>query len=1236
MASEDGISVRQLRLKVLYTFDSENKTNCLARWPHLMDIQTAYIDEETQVGVIELKTCIQAIVSASPELVAKLGRDYTIYAYDYSEYETPLVGQGMLSWVLASASPTPDAPAHQSKTMVTGRVCKNSFGLFSKGGQETLEVKLRLVPVPTIYQNEYLSSMHKYRESSHAMPQEFDAQSWTNFVQANPGLLAAGGSGSAPPPELAPSPVDRSGIERLHQMLSEGSTPREFSNITTAEPYHADSPAHSTHAAPSRTSTPGLTRPCSQHQKRPSGDAFRPSSRASGSDTDSRRQPTPYMGRRDSTFSGYGSNDEVTEAPAPKRAKLLRADSQDRAYMNIERQPGSLRVAASTAASVRIHRPMPMNPAPTLAHASNDDPVRPPTPIPRGTTGAARPTRPSLSNLRRESSSTSQAPYTSPYAHPPETAATSPEDVRYGSAIDTPFNMPSSPPVMENMYPQTSSPLLPPLPDHDSGFMSGNLDSILDDNCIGNTLDDLETSASQVRQAPVHPKREKPTSPSQNVPQLQTNPNHCFPMSDSVVDTTANEPPPTLPPPPRRPTGSRPSSRASIRQNSKTLAPAPISQSEAERLSRQTIPASDPVRPAQTSQQQTPTWNGPMSDFPTSTTPAPMPSDYGKVRSGAGARRTKQVQARLEQCIRQGTVPPYCENCGAIETPTWRRAWSKVIQGSAQDADSCGDDPAMLFWRPEEFGPDGKTVIAFKQFKKSLADHDKDFVQLLLCNRESKRTSDCLSNLANITVACGLWLHKFKTMRPENKWNKQPPKDKGKRPTRRTKPPASTSTRSSRSKALASKRIGSSPGPMEASSPAGEDATTPADTGNDTTAANDEDAPPPSRSVSRRANSEEPPRSADKRENRWREEDAMKALHRAIQSSPARNMENRTLPFIEANLTPKPIRRSLFPASKDDDTMKTLSDASINVVRRSPRVASKQSNLTPSREGGTARLDDGPDNLFVCSDAENDPLPFPGSPTPRQKNRGVMLTPTKLNIPSSNSGSSMDGSTKRGTNSSPSRLTAEDLERASRERSGLTPCAYRISNLLKDGATQSSLQNSPRLRSFEFIGGLVLDIFDSDEDSIAQADSFYPFIPPHYETDSNWADWAAGTSISPRAAESTNDATLPNQQLDGGHTSAFKESDLLHLDPDDPILSSLLLSESSLNLHENLGDQPTTDDNSNIFDTTIANSDLLSMQPRTSGCVENPDAALASASTQEVNEKASVNVDSASSAQEAS
>jgi hypothetical protein len=49
---------------VLYTFDNENKSNCLARLPNALLIPVVSLDEDTQVGVIDLKTCIQAIVTA--------------------------------------------------------------------------------------------------------------------------------------------------------------------------------------------------------------------------------------------------------------------------------------------------------------------------------------------------------------------------------------------------------------------------------------------------------------------------------------------------------------------------------------------------------------------------------------------------------------------------------------------------------------------------------------------------------------------------------------------------------------------------------------------------------------------------------------------------------------------------------------------------------------------------------------------------------------------------------------------------------------------------------------------------------------------------------------------------------------------------------------------------------------------------------------------------------------------
>ena len=192
-------------------------------------MQTVYLDETTAIGVIELKTCIQAIVSASPELVAKLGQDYTVYAYDYSEYDTPLVGQGMLSWALASASPTPGAPAHQSRTMITGRVCKNLLGLFSNGVKETLEVKLRLVSVPTCLQSEYLQSMERYRELSSIMPTGFDQSAWQAFLLANPqiaeGKTNVGTSKNYTSMKDQLSENASTGMELLGQLLEQGLLP---------------------------------------------------------------------------------------------------------------------------------------------------------------------------------------------------------------------------------------------------------------------------------------------------------------------------------------------------------------------------------------------------------------------------------------------------------------------------------------------------------------------------------------------------------------------------------------------------------------------------------------------------------------------------------------------------------------------------------------------------------------------------------------------------------------------------------------------------------------------------------------------------------------------------------------------------------------------------------------------------------------------------------------------------
>lgn len=615
--------------------------------------------------------------------------------------------------------------------MVTGRVCKNVLGLFSKGAQETLEVRLRLVPVPTVLQVEYLESIQKYRELSNVIPHDFDAQTWTNFIRQNPDLLSRP---KPRQPSAAPSPVDQTGIESVHRMLSEGSTPRDFHSIHGNEPCQATSPAQSAFTVPSRQPSPRGNRELSerpqQQMPRYQNELIRPSSSASM--RDDYRSQAAQTARRESIQSGYGSGDETVDPQPRKRAKLYRANPGKEDF-NIERQPASLRVAASTAASVRIHRPTPVNPSnATTSRQSNDEPVRPPTPISRPSDMPRR-ARPQRSNLR-EASNQSSASYVSPYTasddHPgSDSNAGSPEVTRYQGLFEHPFTMPSSPPVLDNCIPNHSSPAF--LPEPDSGFMSGELGDLLGEN-IGTSLEESRKNVSNE------------SADNQQQPQPQVNPDqHDQSQVSENQHESLPEPPTreaaTLPPAPASAAGSRPGSRASARPPPKPLAPAPMSQSEVgQPLS--SCPQSDPVLPRGIVQRSH-TWGAPMSDFPTTDAPVPQPGDESKLghesrlRGKAGTRRMKQVQARLDKAIKEGQVPPYCENCGAIETPTWRRAYWKEMNGSEQDANDFVKDQAILFWRALE-RDEQDYVTKFKIFKKSLLDTDKGFVQITLCNRK--------------------------------------------------------------------------------------------------------------------------------------------------------------------------------------------------------------------------------------------------------------------------------------------------------------------------------------------------------------------------------------------------------------------------------------------------------------------------------------------------------------------
>lgn len=451
--------------------------------------------------MIELQTCIKAITNCSPELLNRLGQDYTVYAYDYSEYDCPLVGQGMLSKVLQAASPTPNAPAHESLQLITGRVCKNIMGLFSGGIKETLEVKLRLVPVPIAQQTEYNNTMEKYREMSKPSTPNFDPNEWNAFLQQSNQDMA----------QMASQALSNNLDNQRDGMIMEAVS--QLLNPVTQQPIldsfdQGNSADQSGNEARANVTAGGKTK-----------NGSRPNSRASV------KRPRVRKTKANSTTggntSGYEEGTDGDDGPAPKkRAKVQKtAWSNNSAFSNA---PDSLRVAAGTSGSIRMFRPIAMNPQAPASHLQ--DVPRAPTPVPQhlNQNGSQNRVLPQTS-LRRESSASqadippqiqmssypqlgsfddfangSQRTHNSPYPQlqPPEdqvrysieSAGPSPE--RNPSPVESLPNIGSSPPVMRtrpateirSSPPCPSSPVLPQMPRTDSGFMSGSLEELFGEN----------------------------------------------------------------------------------------------------------------------------------------------------------------------------------------------------------------------------------------------------------------------------------------------------------------------------------------------------------------------------------------------------------------------------------------------------------------------------------------------------------------------------------------------------------------------------------------------------------------------------------------------------------------------------------------------------------------------------------------------------------------------------------
>lgn len=703
----------------MYNLNDDDKTNCLARLPHPIPIQTAALDETTLVGVVGLRTCIQAIVSASPELIAKFGQDFTVYAYDYSEYETPLVGQGMLSRVLASASATPTAPAGTSLTMVTGRVSKNVLGLFGSNGiSETLQVKLRLVPVPTSLQGEYVESMEKSRDTSNFATQSSDANAWSNFIRQNPTFTMPQAApqpahwNALPAPSNHGSVQAQASLQGQNQVQSAPVASREAGSYFTFN--QSDMAAADPIPSSSRPGTPqGKRQQQTQPRSRPA----------------SRNGPRPGASKRRESMN---ASDAATsnQGPSKKRARVEKTNWHGPSSLESTNEP--LRKAASAAASIRGRSAVAAHPS-ASAIAAAEPANRPPTPRPS----------PSVPNLARKATTTGHdvltnksRDYHSPFNSSAQDTSGDALDSavsdgpspagNYGMEGFTPYDIPSSPPMLENASTTSSPPLLRKYTFPDSGFVSGAPDEGLeDDDMRAPDEEDIEDATrssgrdqcimSDALQGPAL-SHERSFGQSSVEDQILPAVPYCAESEPDTSPKTQQQcPSPQLKTEPLEdtnqselPVGENQSANANVDPSRLSILQPAI---------QRPVPRRD-------------------SSATSSSRAAHAESELVKALEGSGLRRKKAIQSRLQSDIAAGKFPPYCKNCGQINTPTWRKCFIRTEQGSPEDINLEDNDEGICAWEVVERAEDGN-ITSYRAIKRSLQKGEEGFEEMQLCNRRS-------------------------------------------------------------------------------------------------------------------------------------------------------------------------------------------------------------------------------------------------------------------------------------------------------------------------------------------------------------------------------------------------------------------------------------------------------------------------------------------------------------------
>lgn len=843
-------------VKVQYTFERDQQ-NCLARWPHTLQIPTIPLDERTSIGVIDLRTCLQAIAQCSPEIINQMDKDYAVYALDYSEDDTPLVGQGMLSWGLEQPNPGSE------QKMITGRVTKNMLAIFGNGVKETLEVKLKLNAVPKMQrpQTSHSSEMQRGYGSNAGTPAPTDANNeWSTFMQSNPSFGRPINGPSMPSPGLPPvgygspiqmpSPAPDARLDHFTPLPAAPTPPPLSAPMPQRMPsMSAFAPAPSSQGpAPddtAATSKPDEPAPPARPKKGKRSSSKQPSKRSTGNPVG-----RPRKNARDS--GNTSALDEATdgdEPPKKKRAKTTKADFPKGAPLDAA--PGSLRVAASTSGSLRTMRPVasggngiggnhlqevPRAPTPVPGQAPPRPRARPIAPNAPAAQGQLR--GPSMAEFE---GSTRFQVFDTGIPGPPNQDARSPSE----SIAQSPHqaytpeeslaDIGSSPPVPRSAHsvrssPPPSSPVLPPMPmpQPDSGFMSGGFDDMVYDDSLAMTTsmplrpEDFNIHGAQQLTNPGRPKL-VPAGSTMVIEQVFPGPAELLPKKtlfrpkssakaqarvqnksrgtgtkaaarqlkrsntepnlrrqETPVEPTG---PPPMPQPPleqehepehpktdvpqREPMNGTPYEPANEPEIPTPAAQQPATVDGPEghllRLLSEPIPDESPADEGQDAVQELPPMpapqNSPFPQPPTAETVAsafspPVPaSDPGVLETSMlpdasfseepeetgppskNMSRKQSIKAKLEKAVESGQMPTFCSNCGAISTPTWRKIFTQLCEGSPEFpvfSDKPGCVTAIIIT-----GRDGnEKPTKYQVIKKALgpAEDKSQWREDILCN----------------------------------------------------------------------------------------------------------------------------------------------------------------------------------------------------------------------------------------------------------------------------------------------------------------------------------------------------------------------------------------------------------------------------------------------------------------------------------------------------------------------